>query len=95
MNFETKLNLGGVPERMKEEGVFLHYQDLGKVGDEVVAVTNVDGKLEKGMQFTIQEIIIEPYGDKRGFYKRIKLKDMQGDFNPKRFKLVKKYERTK
>lgn len=87
MNFETKINLGGVPERMKQEGVFLHYQDLGKIGDEVETLSSVNGVLEKGQQFVIEEIIIEPYGDKRGFYKRIRLKGVDGEFNPKKFKL--------
>lgn len=90
MNFEAKLNLGGVPERMKQEGVFLHYQDLGKVGDEVEAISNVNGVLEKGQRFVVDEVIVEPYGDKRGFYKRIKLKGFESEFNPKRFKLVNK-----
>lgn len=84
-----KLNLGGVPERFKEEGVFAHYKELIRVGDIIEAICDVnDGEIPRGTQVKIMGIIINPKPNDRGFEKRIKVEGYSGDYNPKRFKKV-------
>jgi len=84
-----KLNLGGVPERFKEEGVFAHYKELVRIGDVVEAIREVNnGEIPRGTRVKITDIIIDPKPNVRGFEKRIKVEGYDGDFNPKRFKRV-------
>ncbi len=83
------LNLGGVPEKFKEEGVYVHYKEKVQVGDMVEAIKNVmDGEIPKGTKAKILDIIIEPNPNVRGFLKRIKLEGFKGEYNPKRFKKI-------
>ncbi|HHD92516.1 MAG TPA: hypothetical protein ENL06_02755 [Candidatus Portnoybacteria bacterium] len=88
MNNEIeKLNLGGIPEKIKEEGVYVHYREKAKVGDTVEALNNVmDGEIPKGTTGKITEIVIEPTPNVRGFLKRIKIEGFEGEYNPKKFK---------
>ena len=67
-----KLNLGGVPERFKEEGVFAHYKELIRIGDIIEAIRDVNGgKMPRGTRVKITDIIVEPKPNVRGFAKRI------------------------
>jgi hypothetical protein len=88
MNIEFKPNLGGVPERFKQEGVFAHNKELIKVGDTVESLVDSKTGIKKGGFAKIIEIIVEPSTNERGFYKRIKLEGFEGEFNPKKFKKI-------
>ena len=84
-----KPNFGGFPERFRENGVFAHNQVLVKIGDKVTAIVNIEGgKISKGTELEIEDIIIGPKDEARGFTKRIKLKGIEGDFNPKNFSKI-------
>ena len=91
MNNEfEKLNLGGVPEKFKKEGVFVHYKEKAQVGDTVEALNDVlGGEVSKGTKAKITEIIIDPKPNVRGFSKRIKIEGFEGEYNPKKFKILK------
>ena len=66
-----KLNLSDVPEKFKEEGVYVHYQEKVRVGDTVEALNDVmDGKVPRGTTAKITEIIVEPHPNVRGFSKK-------------------------
>jgi len=83
------LNLRGIPEKFKEEGVFAHYKELVRVGDIIEANCNVNnGEIPLGTKVKIADIIVNPMANIRGFEKRIKLEGYSGDYNPKRFKKV-------
>jgi hypothetical protein len=89
---EEKLltNFGGIPEKFKREGVFVHYGELVKIGETVETIRNVmGGVLPKGTKYTVKDIYIDPNGNNRGFTKRIELEGVEGLFNPKRFKKIK------
>lgn len=81
-------NLGGFPERFKEQGVFAHNKELIKVGDMVETLVDVKGGIPKGVKAKIVDIIVEPSANERGFYKRIKLEGFDGEFNPKKFRKI-------
>jgi len=82
-------NLGGFPEKFKEDGIFVHGREIVKVGDYVEAIGDVEsGKITKGTKLEVAEIIIEPKGNERGFEKLLKFKGIDGDFSPKKFKKV-------
>jgi len=84
-----KLNLGGVPEKFKDEGVFAHYKELVRIGDIVEAIRDVkNGEIPRGARVKITDILIDPKPNVRGFAKRIKVEGYAGDYNPKRFKKV-------
>src|SRR3989344_2940979 len=75
---------GGFPENFRENGVFAHNQVLVKIGDRVQALVDVEGgQIPKGAELEIEDIVIEPKAEARGFSKRIKFKGIEGDFNPK------------
>lgn len=82
-------DFGGFPERFKENGIFAHNQVLVKIGDKVKALVNIeDGKIPQGTELEIEDIVIGPKAEARGFTKRIKLRGIEGDFNPKNFSKI-------
>ena len=87
-NFEPQPNLGGQPERMKIEGVKVHYNEFAKIGDKVEAIAEVQGKMLKGTRLVISDIIITPNANERGFLKRLVFEGQEGEYNPQRFKKV-------
>ncbi len=88
LNPEILPNLGGVPERLRSEGLFAHNRELVRIGDTVEALVNVQGGVPKGFQGIIIDLIVEPLGNERGFHKRIKFNGLAGEFNPKKFKKI-------
>ncbi len=80
---------GGVPERWKEEGIYVHGRELVKVGDEVEAIGDVLGVITRGTRLRVDELIVEPNGQQRGFTRRLGFVGIDGIFNPKRFIKVK------
>jgi len=87
-SFEYQPNLGGQPERIKAEGVKVHYNELAKIGDKVEAIAEVQGKMLKGSRLVISDIIIIPNANERGFIKRLVFEGQEGEYNPQRFKKV-------
>jgi hypothetical protein len=82
-------DLGGIPEKLRREGIFVHYKEIAKIGDTVEAIVNVyGGEIPKGTRLEIEDIIIDPRGNDRGFEKYLKFKGVNGEFNPKKFKKV-------
>ncbi|MDE2311602.1 MAG: hypothetical protein KGJ93_00725 [Patescibacteria group bacterium] len=81
-------NLGGHPERMRQEGIKVHYNQLAKIGDMVEAIAEVRGQMLKGTRLKIADIIIRLNGNERGFLKRLVFENVPGEFNPQRFKIV-------
>lgn len=88
MSLEFTPNLGGHPERMKSEGVKIHYNELAKIGESVESIANISNEIPKGTILVIKDIIIEPKDGERGFYKRMVFEGMEGEFNPKNFKKI-------
>ena len=78
----------GVPQRFMANGIFGYKQEIIQVGDTVEAVSNVDGTIAAGTRCTIAEILIEPRSDIKGFTKRVVFQEIDGDFNPKRFRKI-------
>jgi len=76
---------GGVPERWKEDGIFVHRRDRVKVGDEVEAIRTVLKVIEKGTRLRISKIVVEPDDNDRGFKTGLEFEGINGVFNPKRF----------
>ena len=87
-SFEIQPNLGGHPERMKAEGLKVHYNELAKIGDTVEALADVQGKIPKGTKLVVTDIIIIPNGNDRGFVKQFVFEGVVGEFNPQRFKKI-------
>ena len=86
MSLENPSMFGEHPERMKLEGVKVHYKELAKIGDRVEAIAEVAGRIIKGSRLVISDILIEPNGEGRGFSKRLVFENIDGDFNAKKFK---------
>lgn len=84
-------HLGGVPEKLREEGVKAHYSELARAGDLVEAICNVgDGIIPRGTRVKIIEMVVTPKLDgSRGFEKRIRVEGFEDNFNPQRFRKVK------
>ncbi len=79
----------GVPESFRKNGIFGYKMVLLRVDDTVEAIRNISGtNIEKGTRTKVREIVIEPNGNTRGFTKRVKLGNHEGDFNPKRFRKI-------
>lgn len=76
---------GGVPERWKEEGIFVHRRCRVKVGDEVEAIRTVLKVIAKGTRLRISNVIVEPDDNDRGFKKGLQFDGVDGVFNPNRF----------
>jgi hypothetical protein len=80
-------NFGRFPEQFRNEGVFAHGMVLVKIGDKVTGIVNIQGNESlKGAELVIEDIIIEPKSEGRGFTKRIKFMGIEGEYNPKNFK---------
>jgi hypothetical protein len=84
-----ELNLGGHPERIKLEGVKVDGNQLAKIGDFVVAIADLGTTIKKGQCLKVLNIIIEPKGNERGFDKFLVFEGIDGDYNPRKFKLKK------
>ncbi len=84
-----ELNLGGHPERMKLEGVKVDGNRLAKIGDFVVAIADLGKTIKKGQHLKVSDIIVEPKGNERGFEKFLVFEGLDGDYNPRKFKLKK------
>ena len=79
-------NLGGFPEKFKAEGIFVRGQEKVKIGDFVEATVDMEkGKIPKGTILEIEDVVVEPRGNERGFDKWLKFKGIDGDFNPRKF----------
>jgi hypothetical protein len=78
----------GVPERFKTEGIFVHGRDRVVVGDEVEAIRNVLGVIQRGARLKICDLIVEPNVGRRGFVKKLLFEEVDGEFNPQRFRKV-------
>ena len=84
-----ELNLWWIPERIKDEWVFVHYRAKAKVWDELESIKNISwSDVIKWTRVRVEEIIVTPKPNVRWFDKRIKLAWYEWEFNPKKFKKV-------
>jgi len=81
------LNLWWVPEKIREEGVFVHYRDKAVVWDVLESLRNIFWtEVIKWTRVKVEDILVRPKPNVRGFEKRLKLFWYEWEFNPKRFK---------
>ena len=78
----------GVPQKWKEEGIFVHNRETVCIGDTVEAIRTVQGIIQKGTRLKIADLLVFPNWNDRGFKKRLKFNGIDGEFNPQRFRKV-------
>ncbi len=73
------------PQRLKEEGVFVRGGELVKIGDKVTPFDDTTDGLQKGSKLDIEDIVTEPVAPGKELKKSIKLRGIEGSFDPKIF----------
>ena len=87
MESEITYNLGGVPERFKKEGIFIHNRQKARIGSRLRARKNRDS-LQPGTILTVKDIIVEARGNERGFDKFLVFEEIKGLYKPGNFELI-------